>query len=107
LLDQVILQKKRILFRVDNKVFDVPYLFDQTARFVAVVFFVEIGGNTTLQILCFAYIDDRSLLVKVLVAARRFRYDGKDVLYMFLGRAHFFLLIFLSYFQSFTLLLLK
>lgn len=79
LLDQVILQKKCILFRVDNKIFDVPYLLDQDTCFVAVVFFVEIGGNATLQVLCFAYIDDRSLLVKVLVAAWRFRYDRKDV----------------------------
>lgn len=107
MLDQVILQKKRIFFRVDNKVFDVPYLLNQDTRFVAVVLFVEIGGNATLQVLCFAYIDDRSLLVEVLVAAWRFRYDGKDVFYMFLGCAHFFLLMFLSYFQSFTLLLLK
>ena len=107
MLDQVILQKKCILFRVDNKIFDVSYLLDQDTCFVAVVFFVEIGGNATLQVLCFAYIDDRPLLVKVLVAARRFRYDGKDCFYMFLGCAHCFLHLFLSYFQSFTLLLLK
>ena len=91
MLDQVILQKKCILFRVDNKIFDVSYLLDQDTCFVAVVFFVEIGGNATLQVLCFAYIDDRPLLVKVLVAARRFRYDGKDCFYMFLGCAHCFL----------------
>ena len=30
-----------------------------------------------------------------------------EIFYMFLGCVHFFLLMFLSYFQSFTLLLLK
>ena len=99
LLDQVILQKKCILFRVDNKIFDVSYLLDQDTCFVAVVFFVEIGGNATLQVLCFAYIDDRSLLVKVLVAAWRFRYDRKDVFYMFLGCAHFFCICFYPIFS--------
>ena len=99
MLDQVILQKKCILFRVDNKIFDVSYLLDQDTCFVAVVFFVEIGGNATLQVLCFAYIDDRSLLVKVLVAAWRFRYDGKDVFYMFLGCAHFFCICFYPIFS--------
>ena len=77
LLDQVVLEQKRVLFGVHDDVFDVADLLDENPGLVVVVLLVEIGGDPSLQVLRLADVDDRSLLVVVLVRSRLLRDRGE------------------------------
>ena len=73
LLNQIIFQKQCILFGIYHEIFNIPNLLHQNPRLVAIVLLIEIGRNPALQVLCLADIDNRPLLIKVLIASGLFR----------------------------------
>lgn len=70
LLDEVVLEQKRVLFRLDYYVLDIPYLSNENGGLSVVVFFREIGIDASAEVLCLAYIYNGTRLVEILIASR-------------------------------------
>ena len=89
-LDQIIFQQQCIFFRIHHDVSDVGNLAHEHPRLARLVLFAEIRINPSLQILRLSNVDNRSLLVQVLVNARLLRKVGYNSLQIFTSFAFLF-----------------
>ena len=79
-LDQCVLKQQCIFFAVDDRIADVFYLAHQYLGLKAVYFFMEIGGDTTFELLCLTYIYNDMILVIELIGARLLGHVEHNVL---------------------------
>ena len=80
LLDETVFQQQGVLFGVDNGIGNVVNLTHQNLGLEPVNLLMEIGGNTALQTLGFAYINNGVRIVIELVASWFLRHAQHDVL---------------------------
>lgn len=71
-LDQIVFQKQRVLFRVDDNVANVANLRDEMLRLKTLLRICEIGRNAALKVLCLAHIYNLPVCVQILIAAGLF-----------------------------------
>ena len=88
LLNKVVLEQQGVFLRIDHEILDIANLLHQHTGLHVVVFLIEIGRDTPLQVLRLADIDNCALLVEVLIATRLLGDDGQDHLDMLAEHRH-------------------
>ena len=73
LLDQVVLQQKRVLLAADHHILDIGYMRHELARLERCLILVEVAAYAPLEVLGFAYVDNCTFTIEVLIYSRLLR----------------------------------